>query len=89
MYPQVLYKASHHYTDWMQFCSDLSLRTVKDRIVKNEKEEAQAFAEGFKEAGFWMEPEDSLPIASSPVIEKKKRGMPKGGWPKKDLSVHS
>lgn len=83
-YPKALYKGKH-YTDWAVFCQDLTNGAVQSATVKNQTEEMAARADGFNDAGHWMEPDaadvsrETLPDA--PIV--KRRGAPPGGWPKK------
>ena len=77
-YPKALYKGSH-YTDWALFCRDLENRIVQSKIVTNAEDESDARAEGYTDASVLMTPE--MTAALEPII--KRRGMPKGGWPKK------
>ena len=64
------------------FCIDLENHVVQTCIVTGKAQENEKRAEGFTDASVLMTPDEPKfePIA-------KRRGMPKGGWPKKEISV--
>lgn len=76
-YPKALYKGKH-YTDWQQFCMDLENKLIQSCIVTSKAQEHERRAEGFTDASVLMEP---MKIEGTLTLPKK-RGMPKGGWPK-------
>lgn len=80
-YPKALYKGKH-YTEWTQFCIDLENKIIDTCIVTGYAQEKEKRAEGFADAGELMAPLDDANLTVAPT---KKRGMPKGGWPKKDV----
>ena len=85
-YPKVLYKGKH-YTEWSDFCDDLAKREIQSFIVTSESQEKAKRAEGFTDAATLMEPEESVEVQAESV---KRRGMPKGGWPKKvDVNLNA
>lgn len=82
-YPKVLYKGAQ-YTDYQQLSADIHAHKVAQVIIASEEEEADVRADGFGELGDLMGvkavQEESAPeFGETP----KRRGMPKGGWPKK------
>lgn len=81
-YPKALYKGKH-YTEWTQFCIDLENKVIDTCIVTGHAQEKEKRADGFCDAGELMAQTNdaALVIPETP----KKRGMPKGGWPKKDV----
>lgn len=89
-YPKALYKGNV-YQDWQKFTYDLGKHIVQSRTVKTQAEEDAARAEGFTDAAALMGAPACARVSETPVHEiqqttltiPKKRGMPKGGWPKK------
>ncbi len=81
-YPKALYKGAH-YLDWMAFCRDLEMRKVEQIIVADADMEKAWREQGFVDAATLMEPVEEV---AEPAPEKR-RGMPKGGWPKKDVNT--
>lgn len=82
-YPKALYKGER-YTEWSDFCRDLELKKIAMVIVGDAETESHMRAEGFTDAKDLMEPaKEEAPVFEEP---QKRRGMPKGGWPKKDVN---
>ena len=88
-YPKALYKGGF-YTEWTAFCRDLETKIIETVIVGDSEMEAQWRCAGYT---------DAKDLMAAPKIEEakpkeiltlpKKRGMPKGGWPKKVTNVNS
>ena len=78
-YPKALYKGDH-YTEWSRFCIDLENKVILTCIVTGPAQEKEQRADGFRDAGELMQTDD-VALTVEPSV--KKRGMPKGGWPKK------
>jgi len=79
-YPKALYKGGR-YTEWSAFCRDLENKVVESCIVTSRSQENERRAEGYTDAAILMTPDTP--------VQPKKRGMPKGGWPKKEVSGDS
>lgn len=77
-YPKALYKGDF-YDDWTDFCRDLELHKIQQIIVQDTEQETQWRMSGFTDAADLMQP----PKLEGTITLPKKRGMPKGGWPKK------
>ncbi len=85
-YPKALYKGAH-YLDWMAFCRDREMRKVEQIIVADADMEKAWRKQGFVDAATLMEPEiEEVVIEATEAAPQKRRGMPKGGWPKKDVN---
>lgn len=82
-FPKALYKGER-YSDWMVFCDDVAKGKVQSVTVPNAAQEKNMRAEGFTDAAELMQPlnDVALTVSAAP----KKRGMPKGGWPKKNVN---